>query len=168
MEGKGQVYFYAYMDLKEESLEKVVICSVDAIRKLYSKKIHTPEKSNGDGTSLIGFNFNYIKMHDPYFYTCENFKIIKNKICKDKLIKKCNYWAELKKSNGEFLTYTTLTNSIPLIENNNTVIFKTKNEVQKFELQNIKKSLQVYLENEFEENISLKFDTDNKYFEKTL
>jgi hypothetical protein len=68
MEGKGQVYFYAYMDLKEESLEKVVICSVDAIRYLYNKKIHTQEKSNRDGTSLIGFKFNYIKMHDPSFY----------------------------------------------------------------------------------------------------
>lgn len=72
MEGKGEIYFYAYMDLNEESLEKVVICSVSAIRHLYSKKLHTQEKLNGDGTSLIGFKFNYIKWHDPNFYTWEN------------------------------------------------------------------------------------------------
>ena len=67
---------------------------------------------------------------------------------------------------GKLGLYTNLTSCKPILENNNTVVFKTANQIQIYELENIKNSLQIFLKNEFQDRISLKFKTDNK--EKTI
>ena len=59
-EGKAQIYFYAYMNKEEDTLIKVRLAKVDAIRKLISNKTFTKQK-NLDGTEFIGIKFEDIK-----------------------------------------------------------------------------------------------------------
>ena len=63
MEGKAQVYFYAYMNQKEDDLIKVRIADVDAIRKLTFIKDYKHKKNN-DNTEFFAYNFKDIeRMH---------------------------------------------------------------------------------------------------------
>lgn len=57
MDDKERIYFYAYMTKDKNNLEEIYICDVKAIKNLYNKNYFNKESINGDGTSLIGFNF---------------------------------------------------------------------------------------------------------------
>ena len=46
-----------YMTKDKNNLEEIYICDVKAIKNLYNKNYFNKESINGDGTSLIGFNF---------------------------------------------------------------------------------------------------------------
>tara|TARA_R110002126_G_scaffold188804_1_gene337169 strand:+ start:459 stop:935 length:477 start_codon:yes stop_codon:yes gene_type:complete len=60
MEGKAQVYFYAYMNEEENKLIKVRIANVESIRKLTTSNIYTHRKNN-DQTEFYAYSFENIK-----------------------------------------------------------------------------------------------------------
>lgn len=99
-------------------------------------------------------------------YQIKNNKIISGIMSQNMLEKKWIEFAELRKTEGKLGLYTTLTSCKPILENNKTILFKTENQIQIYELENIKNSLHIFLQNEFGDNISLEFKTDNK--EKTI
>jgi len=67
MEGKAQVYFYAYMNQKEDDLIKVRIADVDAIRKLTFVKDYKHKKNN-DNTEFFAYNFKDIERMQGNIY----------------------------------------------------------------------------------------------------
>tara|TARA_R100001460_G_C3519764_1_gene172424 strand:+ start:43 stop:972 length:930 start_codon:yes stop_codon:yes gene_type:complete len=123
-------------------------------------------------------NYDNINNSNELIQKLKNNKIVKTKsvsasitgvkqlISQNMLVKKWNEFSEEKKIEGRIGLYTTLTSCKPILENNNTVVFKTGNQIQIYELENIKNSLHIFLQNEFGDNISLEFKTDNK--EKTI
>jgi hypothetical protein len=56
MEGKAQVYFYAYMNQEENKLIKIRIVDVEAIRNLFTLKKYSEHK-NTDGTEFYSYLF---------------------------------------------------------------------------------------------------------------
>ena len=60
MEGKAQVYFYAYMNEEQNELVKIRIADVDSIRKL-TKENKYIKGDNYDGTKFYAYKFNDIK-----------------------------------------------------------------------------------------------------------
>jgi hypothetical protein len=67
-DGLAQVYFYAYMDINEDSLEKVRIANVDAIRQLILKDKFKGPIPNGDGTEFIALKFKDILENNGAIY----------------------------------------------------------------------------------------------------
>lgn len=59
MEGKAQVYFYAYMNKEETEFSKVRILDVDSIRTLTTKGDYSSNK-NDDGTEFYTYLFSDI------------------------------------------------------------------------------------------------------------
>jgi len=59
MEGKAQVYFYAYMNKEENELIKIRIADVDSIRKLTNENKYI-KRDNNDGTKFYAYKFNEI------------------------------------------------------------------------------------------------------------
>lgn len=60
MEGKAQMYFYAYMNEQETELVKIRMVDVQSIRFLYFMDCYT-HRHNYDGTEFITFSFADIK-----------------------------------------------------------------------------------------------------------
>ena len=114
----------------------------------------------------MSINYHNMNSSNQEIEKIKNNKIISRMISQNMLEKKWNEFAELKKTEGKLGLYTTLTSCKPILENNNTILFKTVNQIQIYELENIKNSLHIFLQNEFGDNISLEFKTDNK--EKTI
>ena len=67
MEGKAQVYFYAYMNKEEDDLIKVRIADVEAIRKLTFVKDYIHKKNN-DNTEFYAYNFKDIEQMQGNIY----------------------------------------------------------------------------------------------------
>lgn len=64
---KNQIYFYAYMNKEETSLEKIRIVDVSAIVNLTNKKKYTKRKNN-DGSEFNTYKFSDIKKEDGGIY----------------------------------------------------------------------------------------------------
>jgi|TARA_R110000850_G_scaffold44783_2_gene113536 hypothetical protein len=73
MDNKSQIYFYAYMNEKENSLEKIRIVDVETIKKLTIKEKYQKRKNN-DGTEFNTYLFSEIKKEngDIYQYDYKN------------------------------------------------------------------------------------------------
>ena len=67
MEGKAQVYFYAYMNECEDKLIKVFMADVEAIRKLTFVKDYKHKKNN-DNTEFFTYNFKDIEWMNGNIY----------------------------------------------------------------------------------------------------
>ena len=67
MEGKAQVYFYAYLNEQATELVKIQIVDVSSIRFLYLSDCYTHHK-NPDGTEFLAFKFDDIKQHYGSIY----------------------------------------------------------------------------------------------------
>jgi hypothetical protein len=73
MDNKSQIYFYAYMNEKENLLEKIRIVDVETIKKLTIKEKYQKRKNN-DGTEFNTYLFSEIKKEngDIYQYDYKN------------------------------------------------------------------------------------------------
>ena len=60
LEGKAQIYFYAYMNKEESDLEEINICDIDILRSLHKENKYTKQK-NWDGTKFYAYKFQDIK-----------------------------------------------------------------------------------------------------------
>jgi len=67
MEGKAQIYFYAYMNKQENELVKIRISDIDSIRILTNKKKYI-KKTNNDGTEFFAYKFNQIQKTNGAIY----------------------------------------------------------------------------------------------------
>jgi len=67
MEGKAQVYFYAYMNKEENELIKIRIADVDSIRKLTNQNKYI-NKVNSDNTEFYAYKFSEIKKTNGDIY----------------------------------------------------------------------------------------------------
>tara|TARA_B110000259_G_scaffold182221_1_gene225488 strand:+ start:1262 stop:1741 length:480 start_codon:yes stop_codon:yes gene_type:complete len=67
MDNKSQIYFYAYMNEKENSLEKIRIVDVETIKKLTIKEKYQKRKNN-DGTEFNTYLFSEIKKENGNIY----------------------------------------------------------------------------------------------------
>jgi hypothetical protein len=67
MEGKAQIYFYAYMNKAEDKLIKIRVVDVKAIRVLKEKGMYEIKK-NADGTEFNTFRFKDIADHKGGIY----------------------------------------------------------------------------------------------------
>jgi hypothetical protein len=67
MEGKAQVYFYAYMNEAEDKLVKVFMADVEAIRKLTFVN-DFEHKINNDNTEFYTYKFKDIKWANGSIY----------------------------------------------------------------------------------------------------
>lgn len=67
MNGKAQIYFYAYMNKDENLLEKIRIVNVSSIRNLTKKQKYTKRKNN-DGTEFNTYLFSDIKKENGAIY----------------------------------------------------------------------------------------------------
>lgn len=67
IEGKAQVYFYAYMNKEETELVKIRIVDVDAIRAMTDDGVYTSNK-NTDGTEFFSYSFPNIKKYNGNIY----------------------------------------------------------------------------------------------------
>lgn len=67
MNGKSQIYFYAYMNKEENLLEKVRIVDVSCIRKLTEKNKFS-KRINKDGTEFNTYLFSEIKKENGDIY----------------------------------------------------------------------------------------------------
>ena len=61
MEGKAQIYFYAYMTKDYTDLEKIYICNVEVLRNLYKSNNFNKQRYNKDGSGFIGFDLKQIE-----------------------------------------------------------------------------------------------------------
>lgn len=60
LEGKAQIYFYAYMNKEESDLEEINICDIDILRSLHKENKYT-KQNNLDGTKFYAYKFQDIK-----------------------------------------------------------------------------------------------------------
>jgi len=76
LEGKAQVYFYAYENKKRTKLEHINICDVDIIRELYKLKKYKVKANIFDNTKFMAFDFKDIKdianNSNMFFITIDN------------------------------------------------------------------------------------------------
>ena len=62
LEGKAQIYFYAYMNKEESDLEEINICDIDILRSLHKENKYT-KQNNYDGTKFNAYKFQDIKKY---------------------------------------------------------------------------------------------------------
>ena len=62
LEGKAQIYFYAYMNKEESDLEEINICDIDILRSLHKENKYT-KQNNYDGTKFYAYKFQDIKKY---------------------------------------------------------------------------------------------------------
>ncbi|MDB4062274.1 hypothetical protein N9515_10125 [Vicingaceae bacterium] len=67
IEGKSQIYFYAFMNTDENKLKKIRIFNVDAIRKLTNSKKYS-ERKNNDGSEFYTYLFSDIFKENGAIY----------------------------------------------------------------------------------------------------
>ena len=60
LEGKAQIYFYAYMNKEENDLEEINICDIDILRLLHKQNKYT-KQNNFVGTKFYAYKFEDIK-----------------------------------------------------------------------------------------------------------